>query len=752
MYPNRLALSRFKMAPYGSNPAGGGGEDCRKRAPIKQHMDIDKATELFRKQLEGTVDKKQDSQPSVKGGIPPHLLRQMIKNDNIHPAHDHGQGHRQGKITPSDASASLNHASQQQFQSHSITDHPQAHLVQDRQAIVSRDAAPHQAPASPNSAQIQEQRPADAPNRGITDVGLRASRWAGGPQQVQQRQFRNEQSQPRVDQHTHIPSGGVRLSMNTQEDWSPYDWNSGEQCQQWGTPEPEQTHRRKWRPKHSCDLQSQDLPDSVARSLSFNDRDNSSCQNGALRCKDIRNTVGGDLDLLPKAHGEGFYNRHEWDEYPDETRSLKWRPTYCQLWVKEVENEHWPVADFLNVKDMPHAQCDVQPENGLLVAPIDYPDTHIDPDDANRAQNRAASSRRLHATSALKIKADYSKLKRRVDKREGEVKWEPTPDPFPIVPPANQPAEHTGHPTPPSTQSYVNRSPVMEVEAPIHRPERVVHHPLYGAITHLPHTFESKRPPTYLKIACFLRPAEENDIPQLLDIYNWEVSHGIQALDSRRLCLADMQRVFQQCKDAETPIIVAIAGTPAEAKARRECIVERHNRYKGRQERPQQLEKDKVIGFAYVSILASGLAGDLQFNVGRFVGRVHIYVAHECRRKGIGRALLQRITIFCSRHAGYYAGEYKWHDPERRPTYDEAAYNSRGYSRIFIEFASQAKDDRDTLWMSRFLDTENFIYVSTQDKARKIGWGEAGKMVNSLVWQHDCQDLENMRENIQNFG
>ncbi|KAJ4391165.1 hypothetical protein N0V93_004781 [Gnomoniopsis smithogilvyi] len=732
------------MAPSAPSPTGGGGERYSTRPYTFQQWDIDKGTELFRKQLEGSNGKKQGSQPSIKGGLPPHLLRQKINMDPPADAYDRTQV----TTTPSNASTCLLNARQQKFQPFPTPEARHAYLPHDSQAVVLRRIPPRPPPPGPSHTHIQQRRPVDTRNQDIADVGLPASRWAGGPQQVQ-RQHSNEQSQAHEGQQALVPTGGVQLSVATYDGWSPFDRNDGEQCQQFNTNEPEQTERRKWRPKHSCDMQSQDLPDSVASSLSFNDSDNSLCEEAALRFEDIRNTVGGDLDLVPRAHGEGFFNKHQWDEYPDETRSLAWRPTYCQLWVKEMEKEQWPVAVFLNMKDMAHAECDVKPSNGWLMAPIDYPDTHIDPNDAKCVQNKAASVRRIQATSALKIKSDYSKLKRRVDEREGELKWEPTQDPFPVVPPAEQPAEHCAEPTPPSTQSYVNRSPVMAAELPIHRPERIVQHPIYGAITHLPHTFESKPPPTYLKIACFLRPAEEQDIPQILNIYNWEVSHGMQALDTRRLCLKDMERVFQQCKDAETPIIVAIAGTVAEAKARKESTITPYGRHTDSQQRLQQPAKDKVIGFAYVSILAPGLAGDINYNVGRFTGQVHIYVAYECRRKGIGRALLQRITIFCSRHAGYYAGEYKWYDPERMPTYDEAAYNSRNYSRIFIQFASRARNDPDTLWMSSFLDTENFICVSTQDKARKVGYGEAGKLVDCLVWQHDCQDLDNMRENIR---
>lgn len=734
------------MAPYAPNSAAGGGGGYSKWASSFHQADIEKGTELFRKQLGDNVHKSQVSQPSVKGGLPPHLLRQKSQNDR--PVH--GDGYSQDMATPPGANTSHSYAGPHQTQKHSATNFPQIYSAHDSWVTSPRRQVPHQDLGTQSSLPYPPRRDIDSRTRDARYSGLPASRWAGGPQQVLPRS-NNQQSQLKMEHGASPLAGGVRLSINSNDDWSAFHCNENQQQERAQIPKVEEPKTRKWRPKHSCDLESQDLPDSVASSINFDDSDSSLDEDAAPVSRDIRNAVGGEVDLVRKVHGDGFYNKHQWDEYPDQTKSLEWRPTYCQLWVNELENEQWPVANFLHVKDIPHEECDVQTRNGWLMPPVDFPDTHINPQDAQVPQNSGASSRRLLSTADLNVKAQYSKLKRRVDEREREVMWFPIEDPFPNFASPQQPAERSGQPTPPATYSYVNRSPVMDPEPLIHRPERIVQHAVYGTIKHLPRTITSRPPPTYLKIACFLRPAEEEDIPQILGIYNWEVSHGMQALDTKPLCLEDMQHVFKQCRDAETPIIVAVAGTPAEAKARRDDTPVPRDQHGGPQRQAQQAEKDKVIGFAYVSIMATGLAGDVHYNVDRFSGRVHIYVAHECRRKGIGRALLQRVTMFCSRHAGHYAGEYKWHDPEQMPTYDEAAYNSRNYSRISVEFASRGKNDPDTLWMSKFLDTENFKYVSTQNKSRNVGHGENGELFDTIVWQHDCQDLDRAKENIRNL-
>lgn len=726
-------------------------------------MNIDKATELFRKQLEGGMDQNKSSQPSIKGGLPPHLLRQKGEKDaptakpgasigrhrasprtaqhghvntrqdqsqgrpsEIPPAHDYGDS--QGMPRPSEFSASDYPTQQQQLLLRTTTTPSQIHHVRDLQVKPSKGIVSRPDPPTPYYTTARRPPQHSHP-------------------QVQQR-FSQKQ-------RVLTPTGGNRLSVRLNDDWAPFISNDGEQ-RKTNTFELQldQIKVGKWRPKHSCDLQSQDLPDPVAVSLDFNDSDSNFLSKDSVPdTPDIRNTIGGELDLLPKIHGKGFYNKNRWDEYPDESKCLEWRPTYSHLWVKGVENEEWPIAVFMNIKDLAHQKCDVQTSNGWLMAPVDYPDTRMNPKEIQNNRGDRAVARRLNDCASLKMTTQYRRLKRRVDEREGEMKWEPAEEPLPFADQrVEQPGgQRTGQPTPPPTQSYVNRSPVMNPGKAVYHPERKNHHRLYGTVTHLSYVYEHEAPQTYLKIACFLRPAEETDIPQLLDIYNWEVAYGIQALDTKHLCLKDMERVFKQCRHAKTPIIVAIAGTSAEAKASKHPSVAPRGRcetaQKGPQQLPQSLGKDRVIGFGYVSIPKPGLAGDVQYNVYRFEGQVHIYVAHECRRKGIGRALLQRITIFCSRHASLYAYEYEWQNSERTSTYDDAFHNSRNYSRISIEAASRAKDDPDTLWMSEFLDTENFCLVSTKRKARKVGYGEKGAWVDCLVWQHDCQDLDKLEEN-----
>lgn len=87
--------------------------------------------------------------------------------------------------------------------------------------------------------------------------------------------------------------------------------------------------------------------------------------------------------------------------------------------------------------------------------------------------------------------------------------------------------------------------------------------------------------------------------------------------------------------------------------------------------------------------------------------------------------------------------------------YDDASYNARSYSHIFVKISARGKTDPeqladpDTAWLSKFLDSENFICDSnlTLRDSRKIGYGETGQLVDTLVFQHDCQRLDKMREN-----
>lgn len=523
--------------------------------------------------------------------------------------------------------------------------------------------------------------------------------------------------------------------------------------------------KKKWRPKHSVDLESQSLPTSVS-SVWLND-DNIDKRDvgsdvGVADNMNIQGKIAAGLELIPERNGKGFPKKKE--PYPQDyhtdgaedayTQGL--HPSNCRDWVASLPDEQPPIAWVIHSNFEGSEECDLQPHDGNLMVPVDYPPTHINPKDN---QQPGVMSRRLCSTAKLRSAVDFEKNKRRLENGEKKNReqdlgdpashWQPVADPFPApqpTPPPTQPKVcdvqvYSG------VQGYVGTNSHTAVQA---EGNNLASQALVGPIMQE----NNQEWESYVKVPCFMRPAQLGDLPQVLDIYNWEVAHGIQALDNKPLCLQDIQKVFQQCKSAQTPFIVMIAGTPAEAAMRKETPAPPRGPYQsyhqGPYQRSQKPEQDNVLGFGFINILTTGLAGDANHNVGRFQGQAYFFVANGSRRNGIGRALMTRLAQCCSIYT-VTMGEYEWYDPDRTAACDTVAFNARNYSRLFIETASRSKTDPDTLWLAKLLDSEHFFCVCTMDHARKVGDGDNGIWLDKLIWQLDCQDPKSIKENVKKW-
>lgn len=110
-----------------------------------------------------------------------------------------------------------------------------------------------------------------------------------------------------------------------------------------------------------------------------------------------------------------------------------------------------------------------------------------------------------------------------------------------------------------------------------------------------------------------IRPLEEKDIPQILDIYNWYIENTVITFEEEPLSLDEFtNRVHNICK--KYPFIV--------------------------------LEEDnKVIGYAYLDVFNFRKAY-------RYTADLSIYLNQEARGKGYGSMLMEEI-ISISKEKGY---------------------------------------------------------------------------------------------------
>jgi hypothetical protein len=514
--------------------------------------------------------------------------------------------------------------------------------------------------------------------------------------------------------------------------------NAAQEVEQSSRHAPE-VHKKKWRPKHSSCWGSQSLPTSDT-SVKFGSNDAnpsfaSDQSNGGVSFRDVRGSIADELDIVPKGDGTGWVNKHAWKDYHSPPGSdyesshdsfeKGWHSSFCRDWVESLPERPPPLVFFPYDEAETHWECDVNPKDGALIVPVEYPQTTVNSQDPG---TREELVRRMSSTAEIKVTMEAEKLRKRMKMRE-------------------QREESRGDLTRgPEWRRVTSSTPVDPPNAPSQLPHR------YGQPPDQTTTalVESRRAdPREPRIRCYLRPVAQDDLQQILDIYNWEVEHGRQALDAKPLALGDIHRLFAECDAAGTPFIVAVEGaSPLVSTSRGEesALVRyrgpyqnngRSRPYAESQGTPSNASSSgKILGFGLITLPSAGLAGNVHTSVSRFNGKAHLYVEARSRRLGVGRCILHRVLRCCSKRL-QYADWYKWYDPRDSKACGEAGDNLRNYARVFVEVAS-FKGDPDFSWRKKLLGELNFLYVNTTDLTRKVIQGSNGGWFDNTVWQHDC--------------
>ncbi|KUI65199.1 hypothetical protein VM1G_00848 [Cytospora mali] len=516
---------------------------------------------------------------------------------------------------------------------------------------------------------------------------------------------------------------------------------------------------KKWRPKHSEDWESQSLPSTVA-SLTFSDDNGShfpdrSGDGNDFGSKDVRGNIADELDIVPKGNNNGWVGKKAWKDYhsspssngDSDTDSFTrgWKTTYCGEWITRMSKDPPPIALCISNGYERHWECDIDPKDGFMMSPIEYLPTKLNPKDPGNDQEL---DKRMRCTSAMQCAIDYPKMKKRLAKREQEERDFNARNPPPHF--LRKPRSLSPAPQPLFVGS---RNPVAKrFVGNMQNPSQDNVSASQNTVDPVQQADHSDFGGRRVNIPCHLRPAEPADVSQILEIYNWEVVNGCQALDVKPLSIVDMQRLLKECKMANLPFIVAVQGTPMDATVRKEAPVSPSSPYK--QARPtgpnqtvpeSQPGPDKILGFGFVSCPMPGLAGNIHSNAGRFIGRVHFYVENASRRNGIGRALLHRLTRCCSKYCRS-ADWYEWYDPSRAAVFDEPDYNPRNYSYLYIETSSSGQTDPDNHWYETFLDGMDYMFAHTLEKARNVRYDQNDEWRDINVWQHECRDRKFIRE------
>lgn len=185
-------------------------------------------------------------------------------------------------------------------------------------------------------------------------------------------------------------------------------------------------------------------------------------------------------------------------------------------------------------------------------------------------------------------------------------------------------------------------------------------------------------------IPVYLRPARVKDIPGITALYNHYIQNSIITDDQEPVSEAQMLEFFKGLRKEFLPFIVAIKGEAPQ--------------------KNQEVGNEFVVGY-------SCLIGNFGINtvatrgLRRFTSKINFFVDPNHLRKGIGRALLDRIlSTSTSTHNGKEG--YDWVVTEHESVqYNNIGYTGGGrrYHQLIIELPIEIKDDTFYPWFKEWL-------------------------------------------------
>ncbi|EHA53071.1 hypothetical protein MGG_05316 [Pyricularia oryzae 70-15] len=143
------------------------------------------------------------------------------------------------------------------------------------------------------------------------------------------------------------------------------------------------------------------------------------------------------------------------------------------------------------------------------------------------------------------------------------------------------------------------------------------------------------------QFACHMRPATEEDLPSLKEIYDLELTQGFQARDKVKLSPRSYVSLLRMCQDRSLPFIVAVAGAPHDVRNGRTPEVAWQSK---------EPPKGAVLGFSFLSPYHRGFLNDLD-SAGDSSVKLDVMIHPDYRSRFIGTALIDKmLQLICPRY------------------------------------------------------------------------------------------------------
>lgn len=423
---------------------------------------------------------------------------------------------------------------------------------------------------------------------------------------------------------------------------------------------------------------------------------------------DIRNKIA----LKPRFHRTSDNKWYTLERDDDEALV---HPSYLEPFISAwIGGTPRNVRVSLSREDgLEHWKCDVDTNTGLLLPPIDYPETMAD----HSQVDGELDWRRQNWTSTLL-------MQRRADMRRS-----------PRFNSRSKPRIYTERDEPQQDPLLTDPKWFVEVIEPKYeKPEFNYYVP---------------------RIPCFLRPAEKYDMKAVRLIYNQEMQFGLQTLDSQPLTVEDFEAILSATENLGMPFIVAVRGSARDlGLTGGNLLYSAYRQIPTDNSDPQNQRRGEILGFAFLSVWEPGLAGNTGSS--RATARINLFVHHEHRRKKIGFSLLDMLLTTVSDRFSSQSG-YDFVDPDNSPVYKPPKNDERKYFHLYLAYMVRHKHlaegnkkleeeqkhyDDDLIWIRKMLEesfnfTEKvrFEAVHRTPKCRDgpVGW------LDAVVFEHTCQ-------------
>ncbi|CAG9937338.1 unnamed protein product [Clonostachys rosea f. rosea IK726] len=214
-------------------------------------------------------------------------------------------------------------------------------------------------------------------------------------------------------------------------------------------------------------------------------------------------------------------------------------------------------------------------------------------------------------------------------------------------------------------------------------------------------------------------------------------THCPQIFEGRQIVADDIFPIFRHCQNTLRPFVVAVPAKdefldPCKWPSGSGRVYEQFKKFR----ESQSVEEDtSVYGFAFIGEPQIGFL-NRPCQGARHSGLIRMVVHPNHRRQLIGSALLERmLTLIDSAH--HQMVDYHWEGDNSESIYERsAARNTRQYSQVYIELFTSRKGDENYEWKSKLLDDFSFKCIARFNDMAKTDRAEDNQWLDLTIWEH----------------